>query len=134
PPASEPEAARVRSTAGVAARAVTRRRVTCVVICVIPSGLWAPLGVPAGSGRRPAWGARSVVGGPDLLGAGDGGAVPERGGDAVEVDGEDDDGQPRLDAEPDAQTGEARDDVLAQAGGADHRGDDDRRQREHDAR
>ena len=50
----------------------------------------------------------------------------------VEEDREDHDGEAGLEAEADVDAVEARDDLAAEAAGADHAGDDDHRERQHD--
>ncbi len=82
---------------------------------------------------------------PDLLAAGGGGAglgdgtaadrrdlLAQAAGEAVQVDGEDHDGDAGFEAEADVQLADALVDRAAEAGGADHARDDDHRQAEHD--
>src|SRR5699024_10732389 len=63
---------------------------------------------------------------------GDRGAVGESGGDAVQVHGQDHHGQAGFETEADVDTGQGEVHVLTEATGADHTGDDDHGQRQHD--
>src|SRR4051812_25895581 len=57
--------------------------------------------------------------------------VTERGGQPVEVDGQDDDRDPALETEPDVEAGDAGDDDAPQTARADQPGDHGHRQRQH---
>src|SRR5690606_30112291 len=144
-PDSDAQALRPTPSTGAAAtaaerRAVRVRDVRAGVMRVLPSGGRRPAAVGGvgarrrragrtGRGRAAPW----VGSGPRRgEGARDGRLGAEAGGHAVEEHREDDDGQARLEAERDVDARQRRDDVVAEAAGADHARDDDHGERQHD--